>query len=422
MEIEIGRGKKARRAYGFDDVAIVPSRRTRDPDDVDISWKLGDYRFELPLLASAMDGVVSPATAKIIGKLGGLAVLNLEGIWTRFEDADAQLERIAHLPKEAATREMQAIYQEPIQPELIRRRIEEIKAEPGVVAAASLTPQRVARYYELALEAGLDILVIQGTVVSAEHVSQKTTPLNLKEFIREVGVPVVVGGCASYHTGLHLMRTGAAGVLVGVGPGAACTTRGVLGLGVPQATAIADVAGARSTHMLETGEYVQVIADGGMRTGGDVSKAIACGADAVMVGSPLARAYEAPGHGFHWGMATFHPSLPRGARVQTVQNGTLQEILIGPAHENDGTFNLMGALRTSMATCGYKDLAEFNRAELMIAPALQTEGKSLQTSQGVGMGSRGAAAAPPTREGNGNGAPSAQSPAEEKTPALTGAE
>src|SRR4051794_11009546 len=418
MEIEIGRGKKARRAYGFDDVAIVPSRRTRDPDDVDISWKLGDYRFELPLLASAMDGVVSPATAKIIGKLGGLAVLNLEGIWTRFEDADEQLERIAQLPKDAATREMQAIYQEPIKPELISQRIEELKAEPGVVAAASLTPQRVARYYELALEAGLDILVIQGTVVSAEHVSQTTTPLNLKEFIREVGVPVVVGGCASYHTGLHLMRTGAAGVLVGVGPGAACTTRGVLGLGVPQATAIADVAGARSTHMLETGEYVQVIADGGMRTGGDVSKAIACGADAVMIGSPLARAYEAPGRGFHWGMATFHPTLPRGARVQTVQNGTLQEILIGPAHENDGSFNLMGALRTSMATCGYKDLAEFNRAELMIAPPLQTEGKALQPSQGVGMGSRGAAASAHPDKPNGNGAPAV----EDKAPALTGAE
>src|SRR5262245_9235654 len=413
MEIEIGRGKKARRAYGFDDVAIVPSRRTRDPDDIDISWKLGDYRFELPLLASAMDGVVSPSTAKIIGKLGGLAVLNLEGIWTRFEDADEQLERIAQLPKAVATREMQAIYQEPVKPELISQRIEEIKAEQGVVAAASLTPQRVARYYELALEAGLDILVIQGTVVSAEHVSQTTTPLNLKEFIREVGVPVVVGGCASYHTGLHLMRTGAAGVLVGVGPGAACTTRGVLGLGVPQATAIADVAGARSTHMLETGEYVQVIADGGMRTGGDVSKAIACGADAVMIGSPLARAHEAPGHGYHWGMATFHPSLPRGARVQTVQNGSIEEILVGPAHENDGTFNLMGALRTSMATCGYRDLAEVNRAELMIAPSLQTEGKALQTSQGVGMGARGAAAAAP--KGNGNGGR-----VEDKTPALTG--
>jgi len=392
MEIEIGRGKKARRAYGFDDIAIVPSRRTRDPDDVDITWKLGPYRFDLPLLASAMDGVVSPTTAGIIGKLGGLAVLNLEGVFTRYEDADDQLERISHLPKEVATREMQAIYQEDIKPELMAQRIREIK-EQGVVAAASLTPQRVAKYYELALEAGLDILVIQGTVVSAEHVSMTSEPLNLKEFIREVDIPVIVGGCASYHTGLHLMRTGAAGVLVGVGPGAACTTRGVLGLGVPQATAIADVAGARSTHMLETGEYVQVIADGGMRTGGDIAKAIACGADAVMVGSPFARAYEAPGRGFHWGMATFHPSLPRGARVQTVQNGSLEQIVNGPAHENDGTFNLMGALRTSMATCGYQDRAEFNRAEIMVAPALMTEGKLLQASQQVGMGSRGASAA-----------------------------
>ena len=399
MEIEIGRGKKARRAYGFDDIAIVPSRRTRDPDDVDISWKLGDYRFEIPLLASAMDGVVSPATAGIIGRLGGLGVLNLEGIWTRYEDPESLLERIAGLPKDEATREMQEIYREPIKPELIAQRIAEIKAE-GVVVSASLTPQRVRSYYELALDAGLDILVIQGTVVSAEHVSETTEPLNLKEFIREVDVPVVVGGCASYSTGLHLMRTGAAGVLVGVGPGAACTTRGVLGIGVPQATAIADVAAARSQHMLETGEYVKVIADGGMRTGGDVSKAIACGADAVMVGSPLARAYEAPGHGYHWGMATFHASLPRGARVQTVQNGSIEEILSGPAHENDGTFNLMGALRTSMATCGYKDIAEFNRAELMIAPALQTEGKALQTAQGVGMGARGASRAAPTGNGS----------------------
>src|SRR3954452_405720 len=419
MEIEIGRGKKARRAYGFDDVAIVPSRRTRDPDDVDISWKLGDYRFELPLLASAMDGVVSPETARIVGKLGGLAVLNLEGIFTRFEDADAMLERIARLPKDVATREMQAIYQEPIKPELIRQRIQEIKSEPGVVAAASLTPQRVSKWYELALEAGLDILVIQGTVVSAEHVSQTTTPLNLKEFIREVDVPVVVGGCASYHTGLHLMRTGAAGVLVGVGPGAACTTRGVLGVGVPQATAIADVAGARSTHMLETGDYVQVIADGGMRTGGDVSKAIACGADAVMIGSPLRPAYEAPGRGFHWGMATFHPSLPRGARVQTVQNGTLEEILTGTAHENDGTFNIMGGLRTSMATPGYRDIAEFNRAELMVAPALQTEGKQLQTAQQVGMGARGGSAARGANgSGNGTAAPPSAAAAD-KTPALS---
>ncbi|MEA2369829.1 MAG: dehydrogenase [Solirubrobacteraceae bacterium] len=391
MEVEIGRGKKARRAYGFDDIAIVPSRRTRDPDDVDISWKLGDYRFELPLLASAMDGVVSPRTAGIIGRLGGLAVLNLEGIYTRYEDAEEQLEEIAGLSKELATREMQRIYAEPIKEELIGRRIREIKAE-GVVCAAALTPQRVSRYYELALDAGLDVLVIQGTVVSGEHVSAHSEPLNLKEFIPELDVPVVVGGCASYHTGLHLMRTGAAGVLVGVGPGAACTTRGVLGIGVPQATAIADVAAARSTHMLETGDYVQVIADGGMRNGGDVAKAIACGADAVMIGSPLARGYEAPGRGFHWGMATFHPTLPRGARVATTQNATLEEILSGPARENDGSLNLMGGLRTSMATCGYKDIAEFNRAELMVAPALQTEGKQLQREQGVGMGATGKAA------------------------------
>jgi IMP dehydrogenase len=288
---------------------------------------------------------------------------------------------------------MQDIYREPIKPELISQRIEEIKAE-GVVVAASLTPQRVRDHYELALDAGLDVLVIQGTVVSAEHVSADPArpPLNLKEFCREVPVPVIVGGCASYHTGLHLMRTGAAGVLVGVGPGAACTTRGVLGIGVPQATAIADVAAARSQHMLETGEYVQVIADGGMRTGGDVSKAIACGADAVMIGSPLARAKEAPGRGFHWGMATFHPSLPRGARVATKQDGTLEEILLGPAHDNDGTFNLMGALRTSMATCGYEDIRDFQRAEVMVAPALQTEGKKLQREQAVGMGSNGRAA------------------------------
>jgi IMP dehydrogenase len=249
----------------------------------------------------------------------------------------------------------------------------------------------VTEYHEVALEAGLDILVIQGTVISAEHVSTQTEPLNLKEFIAELSVPCVVGGCASYNTGLHLMRTGAVGVLVGVGPGAACTTRGVLGLGVPQATAIADVAAARSQHMMETGQYCNVIADGGMRTGGDVSKAIAVGADAVMIGSPLARAKQAPGRGFHWGMATFHPTLPRGARVATEQDGTIEEILMGPATENDGTFNLMGALRTSMATCGYADIPEFHRAEVMVAPALMSEGKQLQHEQSIGMGSNGRA-------------------------------
>jgi len=385
MEIEIGKGKSARRAYGFDEVAIVPSRRTRDPDDVDISWEIDAWTFGLPMMASAMDGVVSPATAIEVGRLGGLAVLNLEGLQTRYDDPDPVFDEIGNLPPEKATRRMQELYQEPIKEELIVRRIREVK-EAGVVTAASLTPQRVAAFAPRVLEAELDILVIQGTVVSAEHVSTRTEPLNLKEFIASFDLPVIVGGCASYQTALHLMRTGAVGVLVGVGPGAACTTRGVLGIGVPQATAIADAAGARMEHLRETGRYVHVIADGGMRTGGDVAKAIACGADSVMIGSPLAKAYEAPGRGYHWGMATFHADLPRGARVQTRQIGTLEEILVGPAHENDGTLNLFGALRTSMATTGYANVREFQKAEVIIAPAIKTEGKTEQRAQHVGMG------------------------------------
>jgi IMP dehydrogenase len=383
MDIEIGKGKTARQTYGFDDVAIVPSRRTRDPDDVDVSWEIDAWTFSLPLMASAMDGVVSPATAVEVGRLGGLAVLNLEGLQTRYEDPEPIFDEIAALPDEKATRRMQELYLEPVKEELITRRIREIK-DGGVVAAASLTPQRVRTYSKAILDAELDILVIQGTVVSAEHVSTRSEPLNLKRFIAEFDIPVIVGGCASYHTALHLMRTGAVGVLVGVGPGAACTTRGVLGIGVPQATAIADAAGARMEHLRETGRYVHVVADGGMRTGGDIAKAIACGADAVMIGSPLAKAYEAPGRGYHWGMATFHPDLPRGARVRTKQIGTLQEILVGPAHENDGTLNLFGALRTSMATTGYATVKEFQKAEIIIAPALKTEGKALQRAQGVG--------------------------------------
>ena len=385
MDVEIGLGKKARRAYGFDDVAIVPSRRTRDPDDVDIGWKLGDHLLELPLLASAMDGVVSPKTAIEIGKLGGLGVLNLEGIFTRYAKAESELERIASFGPHEATRGMQEIYARPIDPSLIPKRIAEIKSA-GVLAAGALTPQRVRDHYPAAREAGLDILIIQGTVVSAEHVSANGSALNLKEFIASLDIPVIVGGCASYHGALHLMRTGAEGVLVGVGPGAACTTRGVLGVGVPQATAIADASAARAQHLLDTTRYVNVIADGGMRTGGDIAKAIACGADAVMIGSPLARAEDAPGRGYHWGMATFHPTLPRGARVKVEPAGTLEEILVGPARENDGTLNLMGALRTSMATCGYENIHEFQRAEIALAPALKTEGKALQQAQRIGMG------------------------------------
>jgi IMP dehydrogenase len=331
--------------------------------------------------------VVSPRTAIEIGRLGGLACLNLEGLWTRYEDPEPYFEEIAALEPEKATRRMQEIYAEPLKDELIGRRIAEIR-DAGVTACASLTPQRVEYYAKAILEAELDLLVVQGTVVSAEHVSKDDSrqPLNLKKFIREYEIPVIVGGCASYSTALHLMRTGAVGILVGVGPGHACTSRGVLGIGVPQATAIADAAGARIRHLDETGVYVHVIADGGMRTGGDVAKAIACGADSVMIGSPLASAYEAPGRGFHWGMATFHPTLPRGARVFAGRKASLEEILVGPAHENDGTLNLFGALRTSMATTGYETLKEFQKAEVMVAPSLQTEGKALQRSQGVGMG------------------------------------
>lgn len=385
MDIEIGIAKTGRRAWGFDDIAIVPSRRTRDPEDVDLSWELDAFTFDLPMMASGMDSAVTPATAIEIGRLGGLACLNLEGLWTRYEDPIPVYDEIASLTNEKATQRMQELYAVPVDPDLITQRVREIKAA-GIAACGSLTPQNVASYIDYAKAGGLEVLVIQGTVVSAEHVSSRTEPLDLYTFIREVEMPVIVGGCASYSGALHLMRTGAIGVLVGVGPGAACTTRGVLGIGVPQATAIADAAGARTSYLEETGRYAHVIADGGMRTGGDISKAIACGADAVMLGSPIASSSESPSGGYHWGMATFHPTLPRGSRVETGTLGSLEEILVGPAHENDGRRNLFGGLRGSMATTGYATVKEFQKAEVMVAPALQTEGKRLQRSQGVGMG------------------------------------
>lgn len=383
--VDIGIAKSGRRAYGFDDISIVPSRRTRNPDDVDISWEIGGFEFALPMLGSAMDSALSPAAAAAIGRLGGLGVLNLEGLWCRYEDPEPVYEEIAALPAEKATRRMQEIYRSPVIPDLIHRRITEIK-EAGVVSGAALTPQNVERYIDVVLSAGLDILVIQGTVVSAEHLSARETPLDLYEFIARLDIPVIVGGCASYAGALHLMRTGAAGVLVGVGPGAACTTRGVLGIGVPQATAVADAAAARSRHRDETGRYVHIIADGGMRTGGDIAKAFACGADSVMIGSPLAAAAEAPGRGAHWGMATFHPTLPRGARVTVGRLGSLEEILVGPAWENDGRQNLFGGLRMALGAAGYADLKGFQQAEVMVAPAVRTEGKELQRRQQVGMG------------------------------------
>jgi IMP dehydrogenase len=384
-EIHIGIGKSGRWGYGFDDIAIVPSPRTIDPDDVQIAWDLAGFHLKLPMMASAMDSAVSPVTAVEIGRLGGIGVLNLEGLWTRYEDPEPYLTEIAALPDEKATRRMQEIYLEPIKAELVSLRIREIK-EAGVIAAGSLTPQHVLRYSSLAVDAGLDILVVQGTVISADHESSSYEPLDLARFITDHPTPVIVGGCATFDSALSLMRTGAAGVLVGVGPGAACTTRGVLGVGVPQATAIADVAAARLQHLDETGRYAHVIADGGMRRGGDVAKAIACGADAVMLGSPIASADEAPGRGFHWGMASFHPSLPRGTRVETGRLGSLREILVGPAHENDGRRNIFGGLQVALATTGYPDVKAFQEAEVMVAPALLTEGKALQRSQRVGMG------------------------------------
>ena len=363
-DVEIGIGKSGRRAYGFDDIAIVPSRRTRDPEEVDIAWEIDAFRFELPVMASPSDSVVSPAVADELGRLGGLGVLHLEGLWTRYADPEPILEEIAGLTAEMATARMQEVYAEPVQPDLVGQRIGELKAAGHTVAVAC-TPQRTLGMAPQILQAEPDLLVIQGTVVSAEHVSRQHEPLNLKDFIRHYEIPVVVGGCTSYQAALHLMRTGAAGVLVGAGSGAAGTTRAVLGVGIPMATAIADARAARMRHLDETGVYVHVIADGGMTTGGDLAKAIVCGADAVMVGSPLAAAAEAPGRGFHWGSTTAHATLPRGNRVAVPSRGSLEEILIGPAHEADGQRNLLGALRRSMALCGYETLKDFQKAEVV---------------------------------------------------------
>ncbi|WP_377270876.1 GuaB3 family IMP dehydrogenase-related protein [Peterkaempfera sp. SMS 1(5)a] len=368
-EIEIGRGKRGRRAYAFDDIAVVPSRRTRDPKEVSIAWQIDAYRFELPFLAAPMDSVVSPAQAIAIGRLGGLGVLNLEGLWTRYEDPEPLLAEVAALADEhAATRRLQEIYAEPIKPELIGQRIKEVR-ESGVVTAAALSPQRTAEFSKAVVDAGVDVFVIRGTTVSAEHVSGAAEPLNLKQFIYELDVPVIVGGCATYTAALHLMRTGAAGVLVGFGGGAAHTTRAVLGIQVPMATAVADVAAARRDYMDESGgRYVHVIADGGVGYSGDLAKAVACGADAVMIGAALARATDAPGRGHHWGMEAVHDELPRGKRVHLGTVGTTEEILLGPSHTPDGTMNLFGALRRAMATTGYSELKEFQRVEVTVAP------------------------------------------------------
>nr|WP_276581896.1 GuaB3 family IMP dehydrogenase-related protein [Cellulomonas sp. RIT-PI-Y] len=367
-EIEIGRGKRGRRAYSFDDIAVVPSRRTRDPEEVSVSWQIDAYHFDLPVLAAPMDSVMSPATAVALGRAGGLGVLDLEGLWTRYEDPEPLLAEIVGLDPAAATARMQEIYAAPIDPELIRLRLGQIR-EAGVTVAGALSPQRTQEFWKVVVDAGVDLFVIRGTTVSAEHVSGRAEPLNLKRFIYELDVPVIVGGASTYTAALHLMRTGAAGVLVGFGGGAAHTTRTTLGIHAPMATALADVAAARRDYLDESGgRYVHVIADGGVGRSGDLVRAIACGADAVMLGAALARATDAPGGGWHWGSEAHHPHLPRGERVQVGQVGDLGEVLFGPGKTADGTLNLIGALRRAMATTGYSDLKEFQRVELVVSP------------------------------------------------------
>ena len=367
-EIEIGRGKRGRRAYSFDDVAVVPSRRTRDPQEVSVGWQIDAYHFDLPIIAAPMDSVMSPATAVALGQAGGLGVLDLEGLWTRYEDPTPLLAEIATFDSARATARMQEIYSAPIQPDLITARLKEVRAA-GVTVAGALSPQRTNEFWRTVVDAGVDLFVIRGTTVSAEHVSGRAEPLNLKRFIYELDVPVIVGGASTYTAALHLMRTGAAGVLVGFGGGAAHTTRLSLGIHAPMASAVADVAAARRDYLDESGgRYVHVIADGGVGRSGDLVKAVACGADAVMLGAALARATEAPGRGWHWGPEAHHSELPRGERVEVGTAGSLEQILFGPGHTADGTLNLVGALRRAMATTGYSDLKEFQRVEVVVSP------------------------------------------------------
>ncbi|BAW95942.1 IMP dehydrogenase family protein [[Synechococcus] sp. NIES-970] len=386
MDIQIGRGKTARRAYGFDEIALVPGGRTLDPELADTSLEIGGIKLEIPILASAMDGVVDVKMAALLSELGAMGVLNLEGIQTRYDDPNPILDRIAAVDKTEFVGLMQELYAKPIQPELIEKRIKEIKAQNGL-AAVSLTPVGATKYGQIVADAGADILFIQATVVSTSHLSPEgIVPLNLHKLCAELPIPVVLGNCVTYDAALELMRAGAAAVLVGIGPGAACTSRGVLGVGVPQATAVADCSAARDDYQQESGRYVPIIADGGIVTGGDICKCIASGADAVMIGSPIARAAEAPGRGFHWGMATPSPVLPRGTRINVGTTGTITQIMTGPAKLDDGTHNLLGALKTSMGTLGAKSIKEMQQVEVVIAPSLLTEGKVYQKAQKLGMG------------------------------------
>ena len=386
MDISIGRGKKARRAYGFDEIALTPGVRTLDPSLADTNWEIGGIKREIPILASAMDGVVDAKMAVLLSELGAIGVLNLEGIQTRYEDPEPILKRIESVGKDEFVGLMQELYAEPIKPNLIEQRITEIKQQGGI-AAVSLTPVGAVKYGEVVAKAGADLLFIQATVVSTAHLSPESiTPLDLADFCQKMPMPIILGNCVTYEVALNLMKAGAAAVLVGIGPGAACTSRGVLGVGVPQATATADCAAARDDYYAQTGKYIPVIADGGIVTGGDICKCLACGADAVMIGSPIARAAEAPGGDYHWGMATPSPVLPRGTRIKVGTTGTIKEILVGPAKLDDGTHNLLGAIKTSMGTLGAKNLKEMQKVDVVIAPSLLTEGKVYQKAQQLGMG------------------------------------
>ena len=385
MGFWIGRARKARRAYGFDEVAIVPGDVTINPDEVDISWELKGKKYDVPIIAAAMDGVVSPKFSILMGQMGGMAMLNLEGVWTRYSNAEEILQEIAEADVEKATQLVQQLYVPPIKDDLISQRIEEIK-NAGVTPIVSSTPQRAEKIGQIAVEAGAEIFVVQSTVSTVRHISTAYKALDLAKFIESMPIAVIVGNTVTDTATLEIMEAGADAVLVGIGPGAACTTRGVLGLGVPQVTATVDCASARDLYYKQTGRYVPIITDGGMSAGGDVCKAFVAGANAVVVGSAFARAEEAPGHGFHWGMATSHENLPRGTRVKVNTTGTLKQILYGPADLDDGSQNLVGALKLCMGSTGSKNIRALNNADLVIAPAIKSEGKVFQQQQAVGMG------------------------------------
>jgi IMP dehydrogenase len=381
----IGINRRARRCYGFDEVALVPGDKTINPNEVDMSFEIAGKKLGVPILAAAMDGVVDVRFAVEMSKLGGIAVLNLDGIQTRYENPDAVLEKIAHASPEEATGLIQSVYTVPVKEKLVAKRITEIKRKKGT-AVVSCIPAYAQKYARIAVSSGADIFVVQSTVTTIRHISKQYKSLDLSKFCKSVKIPVIIGNCVTYETTLELMQTGAAGLLIGIGPGAACTTRGVLGIGVPQVTATVDAAAARDFYYRRTGRYVPIITDGGMNRGGDICKAFAAGADAVMIGSSFARAKEAPGRGYHWGMATSHVNLPRGTRIYVGTTGSLKEILFGPAKVDDGSQNLMGALRTSMGSLGASNIKEMHDVEVIIAPSIQTEGKIFQVGQRVGMG------------------------------------